>query len=432
MTSLDKNEPLLNFCFLTASYYDFIINSGKIFKEIINKKENTTIPKNVHKELTMEKYEEESSIESNFQKANFDNYLDYIQNLSFLNINEKTTKKSKLELIKRILGDKYNGSDANENVLSKLCEKINATMLSDKFRLVKYLCEPTINFIFYLYDLFLKLLKNMEDEKNTKIKEIISKNLLEEESLKIANRKSIKEKEDLKNKINSLNQMIKKNKKNEEHLINEKKDLGNIILQLKTDMKDIQNQMKANNGKFIDEIKNLNSKVSLLTNTNIQLENSNNELRKCMQELENSNNELRKGMQELENSNNELRNNENENVKKLTNLNSQLKKELDVAKEDIKKITSSNNQLSKSVEECIRKEKIAEERYDYIKRLNKQILLELLCPDKENPETKNTNLEINGYIRLLNLFSCDNEVLETRLKEKEKELNALKNCKNDK
>ena len=275
----------------------------------------------------------------------------------------------------------------------------------------------------------------MEDEKNMKIQEIISKNLLEEESLKNANRKSIKEKVDLKNKIESLNQIIKKNKKNEEHLINENKDLGNIILQFKRDMKDIQNQMKANNDKFIDEIKNLNSKVSLLTNTNIQLENSNNELRKGMQELANSNNELRKGMQELANSNNELKGKldiENENVKKLTNLNSQLKKELDVAKEDIKKLKSSNNQLSKSVEECITKQKIAEERYDYIKRLNKQILLELLCPDKENPETKNTNLEINGYIRLLNLFSCDNEVLETRLKEKEKELNALKNCKNDK
>ena len=272
-TILSDDESFLNFTYLTASFYNFVNNSGKNFKEI-----NSKILKEVdsQKKNQPKKANEEFDIE--FDKLNSDNYMNYIENISLINNNDEEAKKEKLKLIKSVFND-----ELNVNSRDKLCyilsQKINCSMLYDKFRLVKFLSNETINFVFDIFELFYKVIKSMEENQKAKIQKLVADNLLEEEKLKqdkeSFKNKMSKENVDLKNKIEQLNQMINKIKKNEDFLTEKNGDLEKKIKALKeifkkneNDFNNFQKESKEKELNFQEELKTCESKITILKNTN--------------------------------------------------------------------------------------------------------------------------------------------------------------------
>lgn len=272
-TLLSDDESFLNFTYLTASFYNFVNNSGKNFKEINSKilKRDDSKKKNQPK-----KNNEDFDIE--FDKLNSDNYMNYIENISLINNNDEEAKKNKLKLIKSVFND-----ELNVNSKDKLCyilsQKINCSMLYDKFRLVKFLSNETINFVFDIFELFYKVIKSIEESQKTKIQKLVADNLLEEERLKQEKenfkKKMSKENVDLKNKIEQLNQMINKIKKNEDYLTEKNGDLEKKIKALKenfqkneNDFNNYQKESKERELNLQEELKSCKSQVTILENTN--------------------------------------------------------------------------------------------------------------------------------------------------------------------
>ena len=109
--------------------------------------------------------------------------MNYYENLSLLNNYEKDSKKEKIKLIDSVFG-KIIEENQVEKIIYSLTEKINCSMLSDKYLLVKFLSGQIIDYVFLIYELFFKIIKNIEENQNKKIQDIIKDNLLIEDELK--------------------------------------------------------------------------------------------------------------------------------------------------------------------------------------------------------------------------------------------------------
>ena len=272
-TTLSDDESFLNFTYLSASFYNFVNNSGKNFKEINSKllKRDDSKKKNQPK-----KDNEDFDIE--FDKLNSDNYMNYIENISLINSNDEEAQKEKLKLIKSIFNEELN-VDSMDKLCYILSQKINCSMLYDKFRLVKFLSNETINFVFDIFELFYKVIKSMEESHKSKIQKLIADNLLEEEKLKQdkenIKKKMTKENAELKNKIEQLNQIINKIKKNEEFLTEKNRDLEKKIMKtLKENIQKIENdfnlyQMEYNKIKLDlqEELKSCKKEITVVKET---------------------------------------------------------------------------------------------------------------------------------------------------------------------
>jgi len=261
MSSLDRNENFINFVYLSANFYNYVTCSGKNFKKAISIQEEKK-----NKQENEKKNNEIFDTKNEFQLLNNENYMDYLENLSFINNNDSKSDKRKIELIKLALGKDFMEKD-NEVKFFDLTQKINFSMLCDKFQLVEFISVDTINFLFHIYEYFFKIIKNMEEYKNKEIQELTQNNLLSEEKLEISKKKLLEEIINLKNKIEIQKQVIINNKKEQEKLKEKNSTLENNIKILKKDIKDIRSELFDSEKELKENIKILekkSEKISLL------------------------------------------------------------------------------------------------------------------------------------------------------------------------
>ena len=410
--NLRYNDLLLNFTYLTSIFYNFIVISGKNFKKV-----------NLN--------QIEQNINSEFEKLNQDNFLDYLDYKSFLQRNDEEAKKYKLKFIKTAFNLDYNQIE-NEKLFSELSQKMTISMFSEKNKLIKLLSLQSIDFVYEIYDYFYLIFKNMEECQKKKIQNLIADSLLEEEKTNQGNSKLEKrllnENKELKDKIDSMKDSIKQNKNNVENLDKENQAFKKKIIEIE----------KKEKIKECEIIK------------------------------------LKQHIKEMEKTKDQEINLLKENIKKLEKAEAKKNEEIEILKEDIKKVDSNENeinQLKLNMEKIIndkikesntllikeledKKEKLiqAEDNYSYMKDLNMQIIKDQsfdkekyyekkICDIlEENNKLKkqlsileNTfeieisikNREINGLTKITNILSEDLEVVNNKLLEQKEELDRL-------
>ena len=236
---LPENVSLLNFTFLSAAFYNYLVNSDKIFQKVKSKKkeeEYSTNKKSFFMKSQCIENNKEYDLEKEFEKLNNENFMDYYNYLSYLNNDDIKIKQEKLKLIKSVFNFEFNENE-KEIIFCKLNEKMNYSIFSDKYQLIKLLSIQIMNFLFDIYELIYKIIINMEESKNKTIQNLISNNLLEEEkkekNTKKAKQKILKENSELKCNIESLRQLINQNTKNMEIIIQKNNHLENEIKMLK-------------------------------------------------------------------------------------------------------------------------------------------------------------------------------------------------------
>ena len=169
-------------------------------------------------------------IKDNFDLLNNENYMSYLDNLSFLHDDDNNRKSYKISVVNSFIGNNFSQKEkGNENesiLLYKLKEKFNMSILPNKFEFVKLISTQTIHFFFDIYELIYKLFKNMEESCNEKIQKIVTENLISESEVNTSKKKLSKEIIDLKNKIEIQRQLLNKNEVEKEKLIEKKKQFG--------------------------------------------------------------------------------------------------------------------------------------------------------------------------------------------------------------
>ena len=458
MNSVAINEDLLNFCYYSANFYNYISGSAKNFK---NMKKEESEKKNLEKG--------QNSTEDNFDFLNQETYMNYLDNLSILHCDDTNSKKHKIKVANSFIGKNFFQNDKeketeNKNILllCKLKEKFNMSILPDKCEFVKLISIQTIPFLFDIYELIYNLFKNMEESNNEKIQKIAAENLLSENDLNLSKKKLANDIIDLKNKIEIQKQLLNKNETEKGKLIQKNNNLEKEIIRLKTDMKNLQNQIVLSKNESSDKIKSLirelkdskkneshsekelansKEKISLLE-TNLsqykeKIANLETELKESKEKIIFLEEELRISKEKISNLENELEKNKKESKEKFSLLQKELeenKKELeenkkeskDISyivnemKEEIEKLKISNSYLSEKLEK-------AEGGYNHMKSLNTQIIFDRFKTEEENLEKKpEAYIDGNSLVRILNLMSIDYEAVNNKLREKEKEIADLK------
>lgn len=392
MNYLNKDDALLNFCFLTASFYNYVKSSGINFKNIISKYDIIKGNKNENKNNTI------TNIEKDFDLLNNSNSMNYYENLSLLNNNDEDSKKEKIKLIDSVFG-KIIEENQVEKIIYSLTEKINCSMLSDKYLLVKFLSGQIIEYVFLIYELFFKIIKNIEENQNKNIQDIIKDNLLIEDELKKSNKKLSNEIMDLKNIIEIKNQNINNNLKIQEKLIEINKNSESYIKRIKSDMLNIQkefNNLQAKSKEIIELLKfdlkeykekDVNYKGKESKNTNEEKANLENELKEP-----------------------------NENFELLFNKIKELKMDSLVNQKEIEKLKKSNNELYKKIEDYY------EEKFQ--NNLNCQITIigDGNSSKNENLDGQQQKLNIQikekDLMRILDQLRKDNKIDNMEIKEK--------------
>lgn len=135
------NEPILDYCFITSAFYNFVVNSGKNFQKI-NVGEN------------------EESIVKQFEEKNQENYFDYIESQSYINNNDEQINKFKFKSIQSFFNFEVNFDD-KEKIFNEISKKINISMFVNKNLLIKLLSQQIINFLFEINELFFLIIKDM-------------------------------------------------------------------------------------------------------------------------------------------------------------------------------------------------------------------------------------------------------------------------------
>ena len=130
---LSTNEQLLNFCFISSSFFKFVTESGKNFEKISDK---------IYKNMNCIK---------EFDDLNNENFMNHLDNMSSININDDKEKEKKLELIYSVFGKEINGEIISE-IFLKIIKKININMFCDKFKLIELLSNKIICFLFEIFD----------------------------------------------------------------------------------------------------------------------------------------------------------------------------------------------------------------------------------------------------------------------------------------
>ena len=392
MNYLNKDDALLNFCFLTASFYNYVKSSGINFKNIISKYDLIKGNKNENKNNTI------TNIEKDFDLLNNSNSMNYYENLSLLNNDDEDSKKEKIKLIDSVFG-KIIEENQVEKIIYSLTEKINCSMLSDKYLLVKFLSGQIIDYVFLIYELFFKIIKNIEENQNKKIQDIIKDNLLIEDELKKSNKKLSNEIMDLKNIIEIKNQNINNNLKIQEKLIEININSESYIKRIKSDMLNIQKEFNNLQDKYKETIellkfdlkeykeKDVNYKGKASKNTNEEKANLENELKEP-----------------------------NENFELLFNKIKELKMDLLVNQKEIEKLKKSNNELYKKIEDYY------EEKFQ--NNLNCQITIigDGNSSKNENLDGQQQKLNIQikekDLMRILDQLRKDNKIDNKEIKEK--------------
>ena len=392
MNYLNKDDALLNFCFLTASFYNYVKSSGINFKNIISKCDIIKGNKNENKNNTI------TNIEKDFDLLNNSNSMNYYENLSLLNNNDEDSKKEKIKLIDSVFG-KIIEENQVEKIIYSLTEKINCSMLSDKYLLVKFLSGQIIEYVFLIYELFFKIIKNIEENQNKKIQDIIKDNLLIEDELKKSNKKLSNEIMDLKNIIEIKNQNINNNLKIQEKLIEINKNSESYIKRIKSDMLNIQKEFNNLQDKSKETIELL--KFDLKEYKEKEVNYKSKESKNTNEEKANLENELKEP---------------NENFELLFNKIKELKMDSLVNQKEIEKLKKSNNELYKKIEDYY------EEKFQ--NNLNCQITIigDGNSSKNENLDGQQQKLNIRikekDLMRILDQLRKDNKIDNKEIKEK--------------
>ena len=441
MSSME--ESLLNFCYITGAFYQYVQISGENFD--LMKKNNINEIKIGQNNATIEK---------EFESKNNNNYMDYFENLSLLNNNEKKSTKIKSELIRKIFGNEFEKCQ-NLKKFDILKNKINSSMLKDKFLLVKLISNQIINFLFDIYENFFNVVKNMDEAQNKRYQDLVAKNLIDEEKL-INSKKALPKKIiELKKLIDEKNKHINKYKIMEEKLLEINKNQDKEISKLKDSIKMILKNLNDQKIESKEEVKLLKKELKA---QKIESEEEVKLLKKELnaQKIESKEeaNLLKKELKESKSSISQLENKLKDSDEKVSQLENKLKdseETITFMKEKLnyseknseKKITLLNIELGiakgkqlelvndiKKLKDCIIKlnEKIdkKEEEYNFMKNLNLQILIDYVSSKNENPQNNQSAITNNGLLRCLNLISKDYELIKSKLDERNEQLENMK------
>ena len=388
MSSME--ESLLNFCYITGAFYQYVQISGENFD--LMKKNNIN-------EIKIG--QNNAIIEKEFESKNNNNYMDYFENLSLLNDNEKKSTKIKSELIRKIFGNEFEKCQ-NLKKFDILKNKINSSMLKDKFLLVKLISnqiikEKLINSKKALSKEIIEL-KKLIDEKN---KQINKYKIMEEKLLEI-NKNQDKEISKLKDSI----KMILKN-------LNAQK------IESKEEVKLLKKELKAQKIESEEEVKLLKKELNESKSSISLLENKLKDSDEKVSQLENKLKDSEKTITFMKE---KLNYSEKNSEKKITLLNTELGiangKQLELVN-DIKKLKDCIIKLNEKIDK-------KEEEYNFMKNLNLQILIDYVSSKNENPQNNQSAITNNGLLRCLNLISKDYELIKSKLDEKNEQLENIK------
>lgn len=398
MNNLNKDEALLDFCYLTASFYNYVKSSGINFKNIISKYDKIEDDKNKNNAI--------SNIEQDFDLLNNTNSMNYFENLSLLNNFEEDTKNEKIKLIKSVFGNIVE-ENQTEKIFFILTEKINCSMLSDKYLLVKFLSGQIIDYVFLIYELFYNIIKNNEEITSKKIQDIISNNLLEEDNLKKINKNLSSEIIDLKNIIEIKNQNIEYNSNMHKKLIEIKKNLENDSNKIKIDMKNMQKEFNNLQNKYKETIEfpNLDLK-EYKENINYNYVTDPKENDKKLKETNigkiNFENEIK---------------NPSDNIEFLVDKIKKLQMNYSSTQEEIEKLKKSNIELNKKLDDYFEEK--------FIKKLNCQIIIDSITSKNDNIENQqkkfNIQIKVNDLLIILELIKNDYKIDNTKIKKEKSE-----------
>ena len=451
MSSME--ESLLNFCYITGAFYQYVQISGENFD--LMKKNNIN-------EIKIG--QNNAIIEKEFESKNNNNYMDYFENLSLLNDNEKKSTKIKSELIRKIFGNEFEKCQ-NLKKFDILKNKINSSMLKDKFLLVKLISNQIINFLFDIYENFFNVVKNMDEAQNKRYQDLVVKNLIDEEKLINSKKALSKEIIELKKLIDEKNKQINKYKimeeklleinKNQDKEISKLKDSIKMILknlndqkiESKEEVKLLKKELKAQKIESKEEVKLLKKELNESKCSISHLENKLKDSDEKVSQLENK-------LKDSDEKASQLENKLKDSDEKVSQLEIKLKdsektitfieKKLNYSeKNSEEKITLLNIELGiakgkqlelvndiKKLKDCIIKlnEKIdkKEEEYNFMKNLNLQIIIDYVSSKNENPQNNQSAITNNGLLRCLNLISKDYELIKSKLDERNEQLENMK------
>jgi len=418
MNSIAINDALLNFCYFSATFHNFISDSAKIFQKM---KEEEDEKKNLEKGQNL--------IKDNFDLLNNENYMSYLDNLSFLHDDDNNRKSYKISVVNSFIGNNFSQKEkGNENesiLLYKLKEKFNMSILPNKFEFVKLLSTQTIHFLFDIYELIYNLFNNMEMTKNEKIQKIATENLLSESDLNTSKKKLSKEIIDLKNKIEIQRQLLNKNEEEKGKLIEKNKNLESEIIKLKTELKNLQNQLTLSKNESSDKIKSL---IKELKDTKKELSLLKKDLIKSEEKISLLGTELSQSKEKITHLEEELKTSK-EKLSLLENKFAESKKESEgkfsLLQEELNKTRKESKDIFNDMKQEIEKLKIWNN--NHMKNLNTQIIFDRFKAKEENFEYKpEAYMDANSLVRILNLMNIDFESVNNKLREKEKEIEELK------
>ena len=398
MNNLNKDEALLDFCYLTASFYNYVKSSGINFKNIISKYDKIEDDKNKNNAI--------SNIEQDFDLLNNTNSMNYFENLSLLNNFEEDTKNEKIKLIKSVFGNIVE-ENQTEKIFFILTEKINCSMLSDKYLLVKFLSGQIIDYVFLIYELFYNIIKNNEEIHSKKIQDIISNNLLEEDNLKKINKNLSREIIDLKNIIEIKNQNIEYNSNMHKKLIEIKTNLENDSNKIKIDMKNMQKEFNNLQNKYKETIE--------FPNLDLKEYKENINYNYVTEPRENDK-KLKETNIEKINFENEIKN-PSDNIELLLDKIKKLQMNYSSTQEEIEKLKKSNIELNKKLDDYFEEK--------FIKKLNCQIIIDSITSKNDNIENQqkkfNIQIKVNDLLTILELIKSDYKIDNINIKKEKSE-----------
>ena len=355
--------------------------------------------------------------------------IKYFENLSLLNDNRKESTKIKSELIRKIFGNEFEKCQ-NLKKFDILKNKINSSMLKDKFLLVKLISnqifkEKLINSKKALSKEIIEL-KKLIDEKN---KHINKYKIMEERLLEIEKNQD-KEISKLKDSIKMILKNLNDQKiefKEEVKLL--KKELNAQKIESKEEanlLKKELNESKSSISQLENKLKDSDEKVSQLE---IKLKDSDEKVSQLENKLKDSDEKVSQLENKLIDSEEtitfmkeKLNYSEKNSEKKITLLNIELGiangKQLELVN-DIKKLKDCIIKLNEKIDK-------KEEEYNFMKNLNLQILIDYVSSKNENPQNNQSAITNNGLLRCLNLISKDYELIKSKLDEKNEQLENIK------
>ena len=425
---LPEKESFLDFSYLSSAFYNFVHISNDNFKKI-------NLP------------EDDEKFDKEFEKLNFENYSNYLEYMSYLNNREKEIKKFKMKLIKSVFNVEFN-EKKKELILFELCGKMNISIFANKNKLIKLLCPQIINFTFDIYELIKLIIKNMDVEYLIEIDKItLDKNNLSKENSLLKDKIKLKKKvpiadeknEELKKEISQLKERMKLFEQNNNNKIVNKledqvKKLNDLSAKQIEEKSQLEGQVKKLNdlmAKQIEEKAQLKGQVKKLNDLMAKQIEEKAQLEGKVKKLSDLSAKQIEEKAQLESK-----------VKKLSDLSAKQIEEKSQLEDQMKKIKKSNDYLFNEIEE-MKKKNLADESYQYMKKLNIQILKEGIAFNNKNLDHYKTNndfdnlklelvkrdLNINGLERLINVLSEDLIVKGAQIDKLIEEVEGLKKTK---